>query len=217
MKNKKKILQTREEKLLELLGEMNSDSRPDDGKIICETEITMARIKAYSDFMYILKMRPWQTASYYAAAFFFLLTAAAVWTHEWLLTAIFTVLFFILATLPHNMRTLYFVRNADTLEERRGKDLNIEFADDRLIISEFTPRSPENADDKTPRDPESTSELPYDKLTAVECVHSFYIFPEDAPALICDKTEFLCGTPMGLRDHLARKLGRKLKIKTKLK
>lgn len=71
MKNKKELLKTREEKLLELLGEMNSDSRPDDGRIICETEITMARVKAYSDFMYALKMKPWQTASYYAAAFFF--------------------------------------------------------------------------------------------------------------------------------------------------
>lgn len=217
MKNKKELLKTREEKLLELLGEMNSDSRPDDGRIICETEITMARVKAYSDFMYALKMKPWQTASYYAAAFFFLLTASAVWTREWVLTVIFALLFVMLASLPHNMRTRYFLKNADALDERAGKDLNIEFGDDKLIISEFTPRSPEKADDKTPREPESTSELPYDKLTAAECVHSFYIFPENAPALICDKTEFLCGTPMGLRDHLARKLGRKLKIKTKIK
>lgn len=146
-----------------------------------------------------------------------MLTGSAVWTREWVLAVIFALIFLMLATLPHNMRTRYFVKNADALEERSGKDLNIEFADDRLIISEFTPRSPENADDKTPRTPESTAEMPYDKLTAVECVHSFYLFPENAPALICDKTEFLCGTPMGLRDHLARKLGRKLKIKTKIK
>lgn len=217
MKNKKEFLKTREEKLLELLGEMNSDSRPDDGRIICETEITMARVKAYSDFMYALKMKPWQTASYYAAAFFFLLTGSAIWTREWVLAVIFALIFVILATLPHNMRIHYFNKNADALDERSGKDLNIEFADEKLIISEFTPRPPESADDKTPRTPESMAELTYDKLTAVECVHSFYIFPENAPALICDKTEFLCGTPMGLRDHLARKLGRKLKIKTKIK
>ena len=73
MRNKKKLLQTSEQKLTELLGEMNADRRADNGKLICETEITMARIQSYSDFMYALKMKPWQTFCYYAAAVFFLL------------------------------------------------------------------------------------------------------------------------------------------------
>lgn len=217
MRDKKKILQTREQKLLELLDEMNSERRDNGGKLVCETEITMARIKSYSDFMYAVKMKPWQTFCYYAAAVFFLLLCAAVWTREWVLTAIFAVVFLVFASLPRNMRLRYFNKNADALEGFYGRELNIEFADDKLILSELTPRAPENINDKTPRAPESTAEFPYDKMTAYECSHSFYIFPEKSEALICDKTLFLCGTPMGLRDHLARKLGRRLKIKTKLK
>ena len=217
MLNKKKLLQTSEQKLAALLGEMNEEKRPDNGKLICETEISMPRIQAYSDFMYALKMKPWQTFCYYAAVFLLLLTGSAIWTREWLLTAIFAILFLIFATLPHNMRINYFNKNADVLESLYGVDLNIEFADEKLIVTQLMPRDPENAADKTPRTPEKTSELPYDKLTAVECSHSFYIFPEKSETLICDKTLFLCGTPMALRDHLARKLGRKFKIKTKLK
>ena len=217
MLNKKKLLQTSEEKLAALLGEMNAEKRADSGKLICETEITMARIQAYSDFMYALKMKPWQTFCYYAAGAFFLLTGSAIWTREWLLTAIFAVLFVIFATLPHNMRISYFNKNADVLESLFGVDLNVEFADEKLIVTELAPRDPENAADNTPRTPEKTYEFSYDKLTAVECTHSFYIFPEKSETLICDKTLFLCGTPMGLRDHLTRKLRRKFKIKTKIK
>lgn len=215
MLNKKKLLQTSEQKLTALLGEMNAEKRADSGKLICETEISMARIKAYSDFMYALKMKPWQTFCYYAAGFFFLLTGSAIWTREWLLTAIFAILFVIFATLPSNMRTRYFVKNADVLDDLHGVDLNVEFAPEKLIVTQLTPRDPENSDDKTPREPEKTSEFAYESLTAVECTHSFYIFTERSKALICDKTLFLCGTPMGLRDHLARKLGRRFKIKTK--
>lgn len=217
MRNKKKLLQTSEQKLTELLEEMNADKRADNGKLICETEITMARIQSYSDFMYALKMKPWQTFCYYAAAVFFLLTGSAIWTREWLLTAVFAIVFLIFATLPHNMRIRYFNKNADALESLYGKDLNIEFADEKLIVTELTPREPENANDKTPREPQKITEFPYDKLTAAECSHSFYIFPERSEALICDKTLFLCGTPMGLRDFMARKLGRRFKIKTKIK
>lgn len=217
MPDKKKLLQTSEQKLASLLGEMNAEKRPDSGKLICETEITMARIQAYSDFMYALKMKPLQTFCYYAAGLFFLLTGSAIWTREWLLTAIFAILFVVFATLPHNMRISYFNKNADILEDLYGVDLNVEFADEKLIVTQLTPRDPENAADNSPREPQETSEFPYDKLTAVECTHSFYIFPEKSETLICDKTLFLCGTPMGLRDHLARKLGRKFKIKTKLK
>lgn len=218
MRNKKKLLQTSEQKLTELLGEMNAEKRPDKSdKLVCETEITMARIRSYSDILYALKMKPWQTACYYAAAVLFLMLCAAVWTREWLLTVIFAALFLVCATLPHNMRISYFNKNADALEGYYGKELNIEFADDKLIVSELIPRAPENADDKTPRTPERTVELDYKKLTAIECVHSFYIFPEKSETLICDKTLFLCGTPMGARDILARKLGRRFKIKTKIK
>ena len=217
MPGKKKLLQTSEQKLAELLSEMNAEKRHASGKLICETEITMPRIQAYSDFMYALKMKPWQTFCYYAAGFFLLLTGSAIWTREWLLTAIFAVIFVVFASLPHNMRISYFNKNADVLGSLYGVDLNIEFAAEKLIVTRLTPRDPENAADNTPRTPEKTSEFPYDKLTAVECSHSFYIFPERSETLICDKTLFLCGTPMGLRDHLARKLGRRFKIKTKVK
>ena len=217
MLNKKKLLQTSEQKLAALLGEMNAEKHPNNGKLICETEISMARIRAYSDFMYALKMKPWQTFCYYAAGAFFLLTGSAIWTREWLLTVIFAIIFVIFATLPYNMRIRYFNKNADVLESLYGVDLNIEFAPEKLIVTQFTPRAPENAEDKTPREAQKTSEFAYESLTAVECTHSFYIFPEKSETLICDKTLFLCGTPMALRDHLARKLGRRFKIKTKVK
>ena len=214
MLNKKKILQTSEQKLAALLGEMNAEKRVDNGKLICETEISLARIQAYSDFMYALKMKPWQTFCYYAAGFFFLLTGSAIWTREWVLTAIFAVLFFVFASLPSNMRTRYFNRNADVLDSMTDVALNVEFAPEKLIVTQYEPRKP---DDNTPREPQKTAEFPYEALTAVECSHSFYIFPEKSETLICDKTLFLCGTPMALRDHLARKLGKKFRIKTKLK
>ena len=218
MLNKKKLLQTSEQKLTALLGEMNAEKRTDSsGKLICETGISLARIQAYSDFMYALKMKPWQTVCYYAAGFFFLLTGSAIWTREWVLTAIFAVLFFVFASLPGNMRTRYFNKNADILESLTDIDLNVEFAFEKIIVTQFEPREPEKADDNTPREPQKTEEFSYEGLTAVECSHSFYIFPEKSPTLICDKTLFLAGTPMALRDHLARKLGRRFKIKTKLK
>lgn len=215
MKNKKEILQTREEKLANLLIEMNADRRRDNGKLVVETECTMARIRAYSDFLYALKMKPIQTVCYYAAGFFFLLTGSAIWTREWLLTVIFGVIFLVLATLPHNMRVWYFNRNADSLEQSYGKIQNAEFAADKLILRELPPKDP---DSSTPREAEKVTEFPYKKITlAVECAHSFYLFPEKAEAIICDKTLFLAGTPMELRDHLARKIGKKFKIKTKIK
>lgn len=215
MKNKKELLQTREEKLANLFVEMNAERHPDNGKLIVETECTMARIRAYSDFLYALKIKPLQTVCYYAAGFFFLLTASAVWTREWILTAVFGVIFLILATLPHNMKIWYFNKNADSLENSYGKILNVEFADEKLILRELPPKDP---DSSVPREAEKQTEFPYKSITlAVECEHSFYLFPEKAEALICDKTLFLAGTPMALRDHLARKLGKRFKIKTKIK
>ncbi len=99
MKNKKEILQSREEKLADLFTEMNAERHYDNGRLIVETECTMARIRAYSDFLYALKIKPLQTLCYYAAGFFFLLTGSAIWTREWVLTIIFGVIFLVLATL----------------------------------------------------------------------------------------------------------------------
>lgn len=213
MKNKKELLQSREEKLAALFTEMNAERRNDNGKLIVETECTMARIRAYSDFLYALRIKPIQTVCYYAAGFFFLLTGSAIWTRELLLTIIFGVIFLVLATLPHNMKIWYFNKNADSMEQSYDKIQNVEFADDMIILRETLPKAP---DSKAPREFEKTVEFPYKKITlAVECAHSFYIFPEKAETIICDKTLFLAGTPMALRDHLARKISKKFKIKTK--
>ena len=43
---KKEILQSTEARLTQLLHEMNSDSREDSGRLVCETECTMARIRS---------------------------------------------------------------------------------------------------------------------------------------------------------------------------
>lgn len=215
MKNKKELLQSREEKLAALFTEINAERRNDNGKLIVETECTMARIRAYSDFLYALRIKPIQTVCYYAAGFFFLLTGSAIWTRELLLTIIFGVIFLIFATLPHNMKIWYFNKNADSMEQSYDKIQNVEFADDMIILRETLPKDP---DSKAPREFEKTVEFPYKSITlAVECAHSFYIFPEKAETIICDKTLFLAGTPMALRDHLARKIGKKFKIKTKIK
>lgn len=215
MKNKKEILQTWEEKLANLFVEINAERHPDNGKLIVETECTMARIRAYSDFLYALKIKPLQTVCYYAAGFFFLLTGSAIWTREWVLTIIFGVIFLVLATLPHNMKIWYFNKNADSLEQSYGKIQNVEFADDNIILRELPPK---DSDSNAPREAEKVTEFPYKRITlAVECAHSFYLFPEKAETIICDKTLFLAGTPMGLRDHMARKIGKKFKIKTKIR
>lgn len=217
MKNKKEVLKTSlktsEERLIELLGDLNADSSPDAGLPICETEITFERIKAYADFHYNLKLKKYGTACYYAAAFFFLVMCSAIWTHEWLLTAIFAAVFFIFATLPGNLRTRNLNRLADAMERYSGEVLNTDFSDSGIVVTEYAPR--ENPNDKSPRKALNTAEYDYEKMSAAECVHSFYLFVENSPPIICDKTEFLRGTPMGLRDFLARKLGRRFKINNK--
>ena len=65
-------------------------------------------------------------------------------------------------------------------------------------------------------------EIPYKNIyRAYECSHSFYLFPvmenkdEQLDAIICDKTQFICGTPMQARDRLARGCGKRFKIKVK--
>ena len=231
---KKELLMSTEAKLAQMLSEMNeARNGRDTGKLVCETECTMARIRSYSDLLYILRVKPLQTVCYYGAGAFLLLTLSALWCREWLLAVIFAVIFIILATLPHNMRIQYFNRQADDMEQSYGKVINAEFNDNEIALK-ISPAPPhtaeldENGDSTSRRTalPAENAEIteisvPYERVSlAIECSHSFYIFPvdEDKRALdtvICDKTQFLCGTPMELRDTLARKCGKKFKIKTK--
>ena len=68
-----------EAKLAQMLSEMNESKRGGDaGKLVCETECTMARIRSYSDFLYILRIKPLQTVCYYGAGAFLLLTLSAL-------------------------------------------------------------------------------------------------------------------------------------------
>lgn len=224
-----------EARLAQMLSEMNESKYGSGaGKLVCETECTMARIRSYSDFLYILRVRPLQTVCYYAAGVFLLLALSALWCREWLLAVIFAVIFVIFATLPHNMRIQYFNRRADEMEQSYGKVINAEFGEEiSLKITKAPPHTSEldeNGESTTrrtalPADPSEIIEitLPYDRVSlAVECSHSFYIFPVDEEkrameTVICDKTQFLSGTPMELRDILARKCGKRFKIKTKKK
>ena len=62
-KRQQEIVQSSEAKLAKMFEEMNSENHPeDDGRLVCETRCTMARIRSFSDFMYLLKVRPLQTA-----------------------------------------------------------------------------------------------------------------------------------------------------------
>lgn len=229
---KKEMLQSTEQKLTKLLAELNADSREETGTPVCETECTMARIRAYSDFLYLLRVKPFQTFCYYAAAFFFLIMLSAVWCSEWGLTAIFGVIFLIFATLPHNMRIHYFNKQADALEGYYNKIINADFGDEeiQLTVTTAVPQKQQvDADGESiartsviteDTDAVRTS-IPYKNIAqAVECAHSFYLFPVDengksTETIICDKTQFLRGTPMQLRDILARKCGKHFKIKVK--
>ncbi len=226
------MLQSTEQKLTKLLAELNADSREETGTPVCETECTMARIRAYSDFLYLLRVKPFQTFCYYAAAFFFLIMLSAVWCSEWGLTAIFGVIFLIFATLPHNMRIHYFNKQADALEGYYNKIINADFGDEeiQLTVTTAVPQKQQvDADGESiartsviteDTDAVRTS-IPYKNIAqAVECAHSFYLFPVDengksTETIICDKTQFLRGTPMQLRDILARKCGKHFKIKVK--
>ncbi len=124
-----------EAKLAQMLSEMNESKRGGDaGKLVCETECTMARIRSYSDFLYILRVKPLQTVCYYGAGAFLLLTLSALWCREWLLAVIFAVIFIILATLPHNMRIQYFNRRADEMEQSYGKVINAEFGGEDITL-----------------------------------------------------------------------------------
>lgn len=230
---KKELLMSTEARLAQMLSEMNESRRGGEaGKLVCETECTMSRIRSYSDFLYILRVKPLQTVCYYGAGAFLLLTLSALWCREWILAVIFAVIFIILATLPHNMRIQYFNRRADEMEQSYGKVINAEFGEEiSLKITEAPPHTTEldeNGESTTRRTSLPTENagiteipLPYDRVSlAVECSHSFYIFPVDEKkrameTIICDKTQFLCGTPMELRDTLAKKCGKRFKIKTK--
>ena len=245
IRSKKEITESKESKLTRMFQEMNSareDSKNAD-KLICETMCTMARIRSLSDFLYLIRVKPLQTLCYYGAAAFFLLTLAALWCtigkesddprNVWYLIVVFGVIFFVLATLPHNMRIAYFNKQADALEQSYGKIINAEFAEEciQLSVSEALPSEQELDEEgnavarrsQLAKDESSTTvtDIPYKNIAvAYECSHSFYICPVDSEGksmdtIICDKTQFLCGTPMELRDKLARGCGKRFKIKTK--
>ena len=214
-KRQQEILESTESKLAKMFEEMNTEKRPDNGRTVCETECTMARIRSFSDFMYLMKVRPLQTACYYAAA----------------------VLFLVCATLPHNMRIQYFNKRADKLENSFGKVVSVDLSEeDNLTLTISAPDQAESDGAAVPERAEASArvsealrdknarvvEIPYKNIyRAYECSHSFYLFPvmenkdEQLDAIICDKTQFICGTPMQARDRLARGCGKRFKIKVK--
>lgn len=231
-KRQQEILQSTEEKLTKIFEEFNAEkSGAPDGRLVCETQCTMARIRSFSDFMYLIRVKPLQTMAYYGAAVFFLLTLAAVWCFEWLLTAVFAVIFLILASMPHFLRIRYFNRTADNMEDSYNKIINADFtAEDRIILTisgggkkrDFKEESRAEGSSVLSDSAAETREIPYKAIAAAfECSHSFYLFPDTAgrnaksDPIICDKTQFLCGTPMQLRDKLIRTCGKRFKIKVK--
>lgn len=210
-KSRKAPKRIRQEKLVETLSSLNADSRPDDGIIVCETEYSMQQIEAYSDFMYTVKMHTRQTVCYYAAGVFFLLAGGALWSREWLLATLFTVLFILSCAAPSRMRMCFFFDSADKLEQFSSMHIRVQLANDSVILSEVIPAP---ADSKQPDTISLLAEIPYDGITgAVECSHSFYLFPKGSGTVFCGKTSFVRGTPMGARDLLARKLGRRFRIR----
>ncbi len=242
IRSKEEITESKEARLTKMFAEMNEiKGQGKSEKLVCETECTMARIRSLSDFLYLLRVKPIQTLCYYGACVFLLLMLAAIWCsvgfndgrEVWYLVAIFIVIFLVLATLPRNMRTMYFNRQADSLEQSYGKIINAEFADDRIILSvSKAVQSVQELDEEgnavarrsaLAKDTASTTitEIPYKNIAAAyECSHSFYIFPvteekRKLDTIICDKTQFLCGTPMELRDRMARGCGKRFKIKVK--
>ncbi len=244
VKSKEEITESKEARLTKMFAEINAskeNGRSD--KLVCETLCTMARIRSLSDFLYLMRVKPLQTLCYYGAVAFFLLMLAAIWCtvgfgmddprNVWYLIVIFALIFLVLATLPHNMRIHYFNKQADALETSYGKIISADFTDEGIIlsVSDAVETEPEKDEDGnavlrtsaiSKKDGTAVvTNIPYKSITgAYECSHSFYIFPKDEnnkpmDTIICDKTQFVCGTPMQLRDRLARGIGKKLKIKIK--
>ena len=57
-KRQQEIVQSTEAKLAKMFEEFNAENHPeDDGRLVCETRCTMARIRSFSDFMYLMKVR----------------------------------------------------------------------------------------------------------------------------------------------------------------
>ncbi len=245
MKSMEEITESKESKLTRMFAEMNeSREQGKSDRLVCETECTMARIRSFSDFLYLMRVKPLQTLCYYGAAAFFLLMLAALWcsigigmedpSNVWYLVVIFALVFLVLATLPHNLRIHYFNKQADAMEQSYGKLINADFTEEEIIltVSEAV-RTGQELDEEgnavarksaVSKDDSATvvTKIPYKSVTlAYECSHSFYIFSVDEEnkkrldTIICDKTQFLCGTPMGLRDRLAKGCGKRLKIKIK--
>ena len=141
------------------------------------------------------------------------------------------------ATLPHNMRIQYFNKRADKLENSFGKVVSVDLSEeDNLTLTISAPDQAESDGAAVPERAEASArvsealrdknarvvEIPYKNIyRAYECSHSFYLFPvmenkdEQLDAIICDKTQFICGTPMQARDRLARGCGKRFKIKVK--
>ncbi len=228
-KKKEKIAAT-ELKLTKMFEEMNGENGAGSERLICETQCTMARIRSYSDFLYIMRVKPIQTLCYYAAAVMFLLMLAALWCREFVLALIFGLFFLLLAAMPHNMRIHFFNRQADGLENSFGKIINAEFCEKEIILKISDPalqEPPKNTGESSARRSELSGEssvtitVPYERIRfAYECSHSFYLFPLDennrkAETIICDKTQFLCGTPMNLRNVLVKNVGKSFRIKIK--
>lgn len=46
-KRQQEILESTESKLAKMFEEMNTEKRPDNGRTVCETECTMARIRSF--------------------------------------------------------------------------------------------------------------------------------------------------------------------------
>ncbi len=230
-RKKKEEISATELKLTRMFEEMNGEnSGADSEKLICETQCTMARIRSYSDFLYIMRVKPIQTLCYYSAAVMFLLMLAALWCKEFVLTVIFGIFFLLLAALPHNMRIHFFNKQADSLENSFLKIINAEFGENEIILKISEPAEQENKnneDESSARRSELltksavTITVPYNRIrSAYECSHSFYLFPADEnghkmETIICDKTQFLCGTPMNLRNVLVKNVGKNFRIKIK--
>lgn len=249
MKSRKTKLMTeatesKEVRLTRMFAEMNAANETAESSdlLTCETECTMARIRSYSDFLYLLRVKPFQTVCYYAAVAFFLLALSALWCSigvvdidraVWHLVAIFGALCLVFATLPHNMRIHYFNKQAEALKTSYGKIINADFREEHIVltVSMALDEEPEVDINGMPlprtraraKDENTTvsMSIPYKNIVgAYECSHSFYIFPVDEEknkldTIICDKTQFLCGTPMQLRDRLARGCGKRFRIKVK--
>ena len=96
----------------------------------------------------------------YTAAVLFLLMLAAFWCTEWLLGAVFAVLFLVCATLPHNMRIQYFNKRADKLENSFGKVVSVDLSEeDNLTLTISAPDQAESDGAAVPERAEASARV----------------------------------------------------------